>query len=84
MSQPLSKLVGITFPIGARVTVRVELVTCGLGADESHERGTDGRDGNREDDAQIVLRLAKVFEYLAAGPFGPVPFFQTKSGNRQL
>lgn len=25
-------------------------VTCGLGADESHERGADGGDGDREDD----------------------------------
>lgn len=47
--------------------------TCGLSADESHERQADGGDRDRENYAQVVFSVTQVFKNFAAGPCGPLP-----------
>lgn len=47
--------------------------TCSLGTDESHEGIANGREGDREDDSQVVLRVGEVLHHVTTSPSGSVP-----------
>lgn len=47
--------------------------TCGLSADERHERQANRGNGDRENDAQVILCVSDAVKNFVAGPYGSVP-----------